>query len=126
MTEGTVFKYALTRVWVVLPDGSEVEMRDALTEGAPFLVQNPCGGTIDRNRGRVWHSTDGSAVPYVTDVDNGVGVGVNNFSGWVFLADGTRIRIGSGGRCKQILDRNGNILDIAYDDWPCPGRDLYR
>lgn len=104
-------------MWVVLADGSEVEMRDDLTDGAPFLLQDPCrNGEFDRNRGRVWHSTDGSAISYLADVNNGLSPLVNNFSGSVFLPDGTRLVIGTGGRCSKMIDRNGNVLDFAYDD----------
>src|ERR1700686_16116 len=123
--EGDFFKYALTKVSLILPDGSEVEMRDALTEGAPYLTQNSCTGLFDRDRGRVWHSTDGSATTYVMDVTNGFSGGDPNYSGWVFLADGSRLKIASGGRCKQIIDSNGNVLQLTYDDSTSPGGVTY-
>ena len=124
--EGGRFKYALTKVWVVLPDGSEVEMRDDLTDGAPYPVPNPCANdTVDRNRGRVWHSTDGSAITYLADVDNGFNPQVNNYSGSVFLSDGTRLVIGTGGRCSKMIDRNGNILEFTYDDTTAGGSVTY-
>lgn len=113
---GQMYKYLLTKVWLVLPDGSEVQLRDDLTDGAPLAVPTNCPLQIDGNRGRVWHSTDGSALTYITDADNGV---VNfQLNGWVFTADGARFKIGGGsaGRCNKIIDRNGNVLDITYDD----------
>src|SRR6266545_2511688 len=124
------YKYVLTKVWVVLPDGSEVEMRDSATEGAPALTPPPLvdGGPrpeFDRDRGRVWHSTDGSAITYITDTDNGVVAG--QLTGWVFLADGARLRMMSGGgsaRCAQITDRNGNYITIGYDQ-PAVGNVTY-
>jgi len=117
--EGAVYKYVLTKVWLLLPDGSEVEMRDDLTDGAPHLKSDPCGSDLDGDRGRVWHSTDGSAITYVTDVDNGVVAG--NLDGWVFLADGTKLKMGGGSmggnaRCKKVFDPNGNTINITYDD----------
>jgi RHS repeat-associated protein len=116
--EGSVFKYVLTKVWIVLPDGSEVEMRDELTDGAPYLKPVPCDPEIDRDRGRVWHSTDGSAITYVTDAANGVVAG--QLSGYVFLADGTRMRmvmpqLGGSARCTFIYDPNGNFIRINYN-----------
>lgn len=108
------YQYVLTRLWLVLPDGSQVELRDNLTDGAPALTPQ---GALDRDRGRVWHSTDGSGITYITDANNGA---VNKqFAGWLFLADGTRLRFadieyGGGGRCTAIIDRNGNFVTIDY------------
>ncbi|HEX7957531.1 MAG TPA: hypothetical protein VF508_11345, partial [Pyrinomonadaceae bacterium] len=103
------YKYILTRAWLVLPDGSEVELRDALTDGAPALTPVLSSGVrarVDRDRGRVWRSTDGSFVTVVLDE----GQAMSEFaSGWVFLADGTRLRMESGS-CTRIIDRNGNVL----------------
>ncbi|MFY9607891.1 MAG: hypothetical protein WAU45_04655 [Blastocatellia bacterium] len=108
--QGPIIKYYLTKVWIVLPDGSEVEMRDDLTDGAPYLRNLPCNGTPDRDRGRSWHSADGSAITYVTDNENGV---VNNqLNGYVFLSDGTRLRMNANGRCTKITDPNGNFIGI--------------
>lgn len=105
--------YVLTRVWLVLPDGSEVELRDNATDGQPGATAPPMHLPIDRDRGRVWHSTDGSAITYVTDADNGV---VNNqLAGYVYLADGTRLKTRPGGSCSDIIDRNGNYLHIDYN-----------
>ncbi len=112
--EAGCYKYALTKATIALPDGSEVELRDELTNGAPHLSYS----NGDRDRGRIWKSTDGSFITYVTDAANGVVT--DQLSGWVFLADGTRLRIESGnpsygyGKCTQIIDRNGNILTIDY------------
>nr|MDQ3802538.1 hypothetical protein [Acidobacteriota bacterium] len=108
---GTCYKYALTKAWLLLPDGSEVELRDALTNGAPYLLPSLGTSQVDRDRGRVWQSRDGSNVTYVTDAPNGVVNG--QFSGWVFLADGTRLRM-EGQRCTKVIDRNGNYVTIEY------------
>lgn len=117
LIEGTRFKYVLTKMWVVLPDGSEIEMRDDLTDGAPYAVPAACtNDTIDRDRGKVWHSTDGSAITYIANVTNPFNPATPNYSGSIFLSDGTRLVIGVGGRCSRMIDRNGNIVDLAYDD----------
>ncbi len=68
--EAGCYKYALTKATINLPDGSEVELRDELTNGAPYL--RPTQSHTDRDRGRVWKSTDGSFITYVTDAANGV------------------------------------------------------
>jgi RHS repeat-associated protein len=122
-----IYGYMVTRIWLVLPDGSEIALRDDLTDGAPLVPpQTFCQDwQTDGYRGRIWHSTDGSAITYVTDVDNGVVQG--NLNGWVFTADGTRYRIsgGSAGRCTKIIDPNGNVLDITYNI-PQSGAVTYR
>ncbi len=113
------YDYVLTRMWLLLPDGGEVELRDQLTDGAPYYspsnYQNPW--LADRDRGRVWHSTDGSAITYISDANNG---GVNGqLSGWVFLSDGTRLKMqgydaGYVASCSRIIDRNDNFITIDY------------
>jgi len=130
------YKYVLTKLWLDLPDGSEVELRDALTQGAPALTPpapDPAANLqqppIDMNRGQVWVSTDGSAITYITDAPNGI---VNSTqcdqctlpnpalaNGTAFLPDGTRLimtvgPLGGPPRCTKIIDRNGNALDIQY------------
>jgi len=108
------YHYVLTKFWLVLPDGSEIELRDEATQGAPaqgLLPPNP--PLTDRDRGRVWKSVDGSAITYINDTNVG---GVSyTLSGWVFMPDGTRFRIDSSARCTKIIDRNGNYINIAYD-----------
>jgi RHS repeat-associated protein len=116
----TWYRYVLTRFWLVLPDGSEIELRDEATQGAPAPGPQPDpvnSPLTDRNRGRVLKSVDGSAITYINDTNLG---GLNFvFNGWVLMPDGTRLRIDSGifdgGRCAKIIDRNGNYINIAYD-----------
>ena len=116
----------LTKVWLVLPDGSEIEMRDRASQGEPNPVDvyPDCTAvnTTDRDRGRIWYSTDGSAITYVTDEDNGVVL--NHFAGYVFLSDGTRMRIRNDGSCADIIDRNGDFVHIAYNS-PVTGSVTY-
>jgi RHS repeat-associated protein len=56
------FKYTLTKMWLSLPDGSQVELRDTLTQGAPSRTTVVDGDgfheLIDRDRGRVWRTND--------------------------------------------------------------------
>ncbi|HBB95760.1 MAG TPA: hypothetical protein DC054_10250, partial [Blastocatellia bacterium] len=107
------YKYVLTRMWLMLPDGSEVELRDSLTDGAPALT--PTDGSnyhppTDRARGRAWHSTDGSEITYVADAEISTQTDPS-LDGWVFYPDGTRLRMsGTSGMCTKIIDRNGNFI----------------
>jgi RHS repeat-associated protein len=111
------FEYVLTKMWLSLPDGSQVELRDTLTQGAPALNPNPVVGVtqlIDRDRGRVWRSTDGSNVIFIRDQNNpNEGDGSFFFpSGWVFLPDGSRMRMEAGAATK-LIDRNGNFITLG-------------
>ena len=112
------FKYALTKMWVTLPDGSQQELRDVNTQGAPSLTTDLTNGyhyLKDRDRGRVWRSIDGSNIIFVRDPGYPVGQigGANEFpSGWVFQPDGTRLRMVQG-VCSTITDRNGNFITLG-------------
>jgi RHS repeat-associated protein len=112
------YKYALTKMWLSLPDGSQVELRDNATDGAPMPTTDIRDGyhvLSDIDRGRVWHSFDGTYVTFVRDT-----APLNTFSqdtvllpsGWVFLADGTRLRMDAG-YCSTITDSDGNYVTIG-------------
>ena len=111
------FKYALTKMWVTLPDGSQLELRDVATQGAPARTTHLDDNyhyLEDRDRGRIWRSVDGSGVIFVRDTGYPVGQigGQNEFpNGWVFSSDGTRLRMDQG-VCSKIIDRNGNFITI--------------
>jgi len=111
------YKYVLTKMWLTLPDGSQVELRDRDTRGTPAIapLTNGLGQLIDRDRGRVWQSIDGSGVTFVRDTGYTVGqVGGAHFpSGWVFLPDGTRMQMVEGATDK-ITDRNGNFVNVGF------------
>ncbi|HEY8185434.1 MAG TPA: RHS repeat-associated core domain-containing protein [Pyrinomonadaceae bacterium] len=111
------FRYALTKMWLSLPDGSQVELRDSLTQGAPALTTHIQDGyhlLIDRERGRVWRSTDGSNVIFIRDANDPIWPDLENFtpSGWVYLADGSRMRMDLGMGSK-LIDRNGNFITLG-------------
>jgi hypothetical protein len=117
------YKYALSKLWLSLPDGSQVELRDGKTEGAPSLITDIRNGyhhLIDRERGRVWHSFDGSNVTFVADTGEPVRYGISGEkfapSGWVFIADGTRLRM-IDGVCAKIIDADGNFITIGPDGY---------
>src|SRR6185295_4463589 len=110
-------KYALTKMWLTLPDGSQVELRDTLTQGAPArttVIIDGYHALVDRDRGRVWRSVDGSNVIFVRDTNDTANATGEPFfpSGWVFLPDGSRMRMDAGA-ASRIIDRNGNFLNIT-------------
>src|SRR5690606_32215927 len=51
----------VTRLYVMMPDGTETELRDALTDGQPGHSNNVCGIT---NRGKIFVSMDGSGMMF--------------------------------------------------------------
>jgi RHS repeat-associated protein len=109
------FKYVLTKMWLTLPDGSQVELRDNATDGAPALSPVTNGyHQPTEDRGRLWHSFDGSNVTFVRDSNDTVSSYPDSFlpSGWVFLPDGTRLRMDAG-VCSKIIDSDGNYITIS-------------
>jgi hypothetical protein len=106
----TNFTTYLPRLTFTAPDGTEYELRDQATNGKPIIH-----GT---NRGKIFISTDGSAVTFISDIDildNDTDVHFS-VTGWLFMADGSRYRIGEtdgvtrAGLVTKIIDRNGNFL----------------
>jgi RHS repeat-associated protein len=113
------FRYALSKMWLSLPDGSQVEMRDVLTQGAPSLITNIQNGyhvLTDRDRGRVWRSVDGSNIIFVRDAESELNFIDNETftaSGWVFLPNGSRMRMDTYGMASKLIDRNGNFINLG-------------
>ena len=110
---------ALTRLTIVLPDGTEYELRDQLSGGRPLLHASsyPCHET-GANRGRVFVSADGSAATFISDSDirdaaDTRSTGVLYPTGYLMLRDGTKLRI-EGGAIRWLRDRNGNSLSFNY------------
>lgn len=104
----------LTRITVTMPDGTEYELRDQLTNGQPVSPQP--GGF---NRGRVFVSGDGSAATFISDWDvhddPNFGQGyIEPPDGYLMLKDGTRMRI-TDGTIVWMRDRNGNKASFVYD-----------
>jgi hypothetical protein len=61
----TIYGRTLPRLTFIMPNGSEIELRDQLTGGEP--KPNFCTGSIDHRhpRGRVFTSADGTGVTFV-------------------------------------------------------------
>ena len=119
-----LWRYTLTRLTFITPDGTEHELRDAHTNGKPMLVEqarcsDPTGpGAF---RGKTFVSSDGSAMTFISDTDIYDRVLVNRFTGnylfsptgVLYLRDGTRYHIALG-RVDWIKDRNGNRIEDRH------------
>lgn len=116
---------AVARVVLTTPSGAEVEFRDDLTDGRPEQQFVCMGQWNPLNRGRNFHSSDGSAMTFISDadiIDNVVTPLGGTFpegarayaTGTVITRDGTRYRYELG-ILKKIVDRNGNTLVFEYE-----------
>jgi len=109
----------LTRFTFTAADGTEFELRDSKTNGAPASV-----GICDQtgfNRGKIFVTADGSAATFISDQDISdyivVPSGGNDLiyaSGYLLLRDGTRYRFDNG-TVSWLRDRNGNTITFTYD-----------
>lgn len=114
----------LTRLVFTAPDGTELELRDRVTYGRPFLT-----GQTNPPRGRVFVSADGTAATFIADApvtDNPLEMDAapagdleeNLFlfapDGFLLFANGTRYRV-DGGLVSWIRDHNGNLITFDYD-----------
>jgi RHS repeat-associated protein len=120
-----MYRYTLTRLTFITPDGTEYELRDEATGGKPVPVEQArCNDASNTgaNRGRHFLSADGSAVTFVSDVDiddevrvstSSLGSWVFNPSGVLYMRDGTSYRIDNG-VVSLIRDRNGNQVTFYY------------
>lgn len=114
-----VFTQSLTRITFTVPDGTEYELRDVLTNGRPNSNAN-CNYSTPVSRGTVFVTADGSATTFISDntiYDQVVapgGLGAFDVSGVLLLRDGTRYRVDLG-RITWIRDRNGNKVTFDYD-----------
>lgn len=127
----------LSRVTFLAPDGSEVELRDRLTNGTKNGWNYSLGdNSTPLNRGRVFDSKDGSLTTFVSDTDvvdptcselAGT-VYPEYLSGTLYLANGVTYRIQRTQIQNQITtnttitDRNGNKtvinrVALSYGSW---------
>lgn len=103
----------VTKIFVRLP-GSQIELRDNLTGGEP-------DSSFMKNRGRDWHSVDGSGMFFKSDTDiidetcgDNQWLAMNGGNviyptGYLMMKDGTRYRFVDG-MPKWMRDRNGNTI----------------
>ena len=96
------------------PGGTEFELRDTLTGGAPRTAGGCNGSQSYASRGTVFVTTDGTSATFVSDTtiyDNYNFT--SNLFGYLTMRDGTRYRIDNG-LVSWIRDRNGNQLTYTY------------
>ncbi|HJS23765.1 MAG TPA: hypothetical protein VJ751_05290, partial [Pyrinomonadaceae bacterium] len=111
----------LTRLTFTAPDGTEFELQDKQTNGAPASVGICAAAGL--NRGRVFVTADGSAATFISDqaitdyisIPNG-GNELFYPSGYLLLRDGMRYRIDAG-VVSWLRDRNGNKMTFTYDSF---------
>ena len=107
----------LTRITFVGPDGTSIEFRDQLLQGAPASV--PSCATSSANRGSIFVTADGQSATFISDSDVYDSITVQGSaqyfgaSGYLKWRDGTVYRI-NGGEVSWIRDRNGNKLTFTY------------
>ncbi len=116
--------WTLTRLNFETPDGSQIELRDKLTNGERLETDYQCLETPTAqppSRGKEFVSTDGSAITFISDtdfIDHEGNPGVDTLghptSGYLYFPDGRRYRIDDE-LVSEIRDRNGNLVTITYD-----------
>jgi RHS repeat-associated protein len=106
----------LLRLTFTAPDGTEYELRDTATNGANGVIiyGTNCFVQSTTERGRVFKSSDGTAVTFVSDVDitdaNNEGILP---TGYMLMPDGGRYRVVAG-KVMWMRDRNGNRTEFEY------------
>jgi len=113
----------LTRLIVILADGTEYLLRDQLTDGRPIkTTYGGVNGPPGPSRGTVFTSSDGSSVTFVSDFE------IKDYNGgWggrpvgtLMFPDGTKYRFNEGD-LEWIRDRNGNKVTFTYATDPVTG-----
>lgn len=115
-------QYSTATLTFTSPDGTEMEMRDTNTDGAPYTLPNYCtpsgNQTWDAGRGTVFASRDGTSATFVSDtrILDGISAGAPTFtaSGYLMFRDGTTYRIDNG-NVTWLHDRNGNQISFTYN-----------
>jgi RHS repeat-associated protein len=121
-THRSTWKYSITRLTFIGPDGTEYELRDQASDGKPSLI-HPCtaAAMYGQSRGKVFVSHDGSAATFISDAEifdrvepppTSSGSYIVTPSGYLWLKDGTRYRVVNS-RVTSIRDRNGNTIAVS-------------
>ncbi|MDX1982921.1 MAG: RHS repeat domain-containing protein, partial [Bryobacteraceae bacterium] len=125
-TPGLAEDQVLTRYYFILPGGTEVELRDKLTDGKPLKnvgVPNRCTDVHTQERGTEFVAADGSGMTFQLDsvfadaTQTYISVHSQDQrggSGYLRFRDGTAYRIVLGS-VMWIQDRNGNRITFEYD-----------
>jgi RHS repeat-associated protein len=102
--------------WMVwnAPDGTQTALADEASNG---VVQQ--GSCNPYDRGRVFHSYDGSSLTFVSGSDLYDGPN-NQFTGTLYFPNGTQYKIDGGTTgqfVSRILDRNGNQITEQWNGY---------
>jgi len=124
-----IYVASLSRFVFVLPDGTEFELRDKLTNGTPFKWQGQAAPPPAFARGTEFVTADGSAATFISDTEikdlrpgsfntavsycNSVNCQNMTPTGYLVLANGTRYDI-TRGRVTRMSDPNGNSITFSY------------
>src|ERR1700685_1274340 len=119
----SVLGITLARIVFETPDGGQTELIDQNTNGQPYQIQSACTqlpATCDANRGKIFRSTDGSSLEFISDsdvLDNtapGFGESDAKVSGNLLFPNGVVYRIDNSD-VSWIRDRNGNKITFEYN-----------
>lgn len=117
------YTQTLTRLTFIEPDGTEHELRDTVYWGEP----KPPGGSActsgGGSRGTTFVSADGTSMTFISDAviyDNSWSHTQFYPSGYLYLRDGTRLRIANG-FVTAIRDRQGNTVTLTYSTYSTYG-----
>jgi RHS repeat-associated protein len=115
------YEATLTRINFVMSDGTEVELRDKLTNGKPEILPEYDCSTVSFNRGTTFVSADGSNTTFISDtpitdhIYNPMPNNVETFgaTGYLMTGNGAKYRV-EAGRIIWMKDRNGNTSSFVY------------
>ncbi|MEK6288739.1 MAG: RHS repeat-associated core domain-containing protein [Acidobacteriota bacterium] len=116
---------SLLRLTFTTSDGTEYELRDQLTDGAPQPIPDypNCPNYPWFDRGTVFVTADGSSATFFSCAPDGTPIPLHDSdpvipSGFLLVRDGTRYRI-DGSLVTWMQDRNGNRITFFYEhtDW---------
>ncbi len=115
----------LTRLTWAGSDGTETELVDVLNGGKDLPNSGSCSNLTGSSRGKVFVSTDGSSLTFIssTTIYDSVYLAPTSGSppdGWLFFPDGTRYTM-TAGNVTQIRDRNGNEINLCTAWNGCSG-----
>jgi len=112
---------SLIRLTFTSSDGTEYELRDKLTDGAPQPIPNAlnCPDYPWFNRGTLFVTADGTSATFYSCEPDGTPIPLHDSdgvipSGILLLRDGSRYRI-DGRLVTWMQDRNGNRLYFYYE-----------
>ena len=129
----------VTTLIFVTGNGSQINLVDKATNGAPYAIPNPCTSQPNNwngGRGTTFQSVDGSMLQFIADSPvlewNSNGSATPGFSGRgravvsgnLVFPNGVTYRIDSS-QVSWIRDRNGNKTTLGYANGPWYALDWY-